>query len=180
MSVPGIVFHGFDGRDLCVDTATGRVAGEWIALPDAATNLDYPTPAELCRCCGLELLPSGSKWSVWFCDECKGRVVALNKAAGRCVVPIGRHSMMNQVFDRGRTRDQVTVEGFVVELRDMVGGIQRLSEWAAEVVRRNCESLGLSGNPSVRLSAYLEAVDRVAPPREAAFRTMIEWWRDDT
>ena len=35
---------------------------------------------------------------VWFCRECLYRVKDLNNGAGRCVVPIGRHSLMNGVF----------------------------------------------------------------------------------
>lgn len=56
---------------------------------------DYNTYAELCRCCGLVLLKSGNRYSVWFCEPCKEAVVALNRAAGRCLIPIGRHSIMN-------------------------------------------------------------------------------------
>jgi hypothetical protein len=41
---------------------------------------------------------SGSKWSLFFCEDCKMRVVAHNQGAGRCVIPIGRHSIMNGVF----------------------------------------------------------------------------------
>src|SRR3954453_18786742 len=49
---------------------------------------DFNTYAELCRCCGLELLASGSRWSVWFCKPCKDSVLRLNRSAGGCVIPI--------------------------------------------------------------------------------------------
>ena len=35
---------------------------------------DFNTYAELCRCCGLVLIRSGSRWSVWFCASCKEAV----------------------------------------------------------------------------------------------------------
>jgi hypothetical protein len=59
---------------------------------------DYNECAELCRCCAAECVSSGSKWSLFFCEDCKMRVVAHNQGAGRCVIPIGRHSIMNGVF----------------------------------------------------------------------------------
>lgn len=45
-------------------------------------NSDFNEHTCLCRCCVSEPLRSGSRWSVWFCDECKARVIALNKLVG--------------------------------------------------------------------------------------------------
>ena len=56
----------------------------------------------LCECCSMVVLPSGSRWSVSFCEECKQRVDELNESVGRCVIPIGRHSLMNGVGVAGR------------------------------------------------------------------------------
>jgi hypothetical protein len=34
----------------------------------------------LCECCSMVVLPSGSRWSVWFCKACKRRVDELNES----------------------------------------------------------------------------------------------------
>ncbi len=50
---------------------------------------DFNEVATLCDCCGAQLLESGSRWSIWFCRECKARIVALNMRYQRCLIPIG-------------------------------------------------------------------------------------------
>jgi hypothetical protein len=35
---------------------------------------DFNEHIHLCECCRLVPLRSGSRWSVWFCEECKARV----------------------------------------------------------------------------------------------------------
>lgn len=58
---------------------------------------DYNCAAELCHCCAWRTLWSGSKWGQFFCEPCKGPIRAYNQAAGLAVVPVGRHSIMNNV-----------------------------------------------------------------------------------
>lgn len=176
-----LAFEGCDGSALRVEPATGRVLGEWrpIRTGDGRSPLDaldFPTPAELCRCCGQELLPSGSRWSVWFCAECKERVVALNERARTCVVPIGRHSLMNGVFMTGRPPKSVEIEGFAVRLADLFDRTHQLDDWAPEAVRRNCVATGLDGRAEVPLAEYLDVVRRARLPRSDAFRAMLNWW----
>ena len=62
---------------------------------------DYNANLELCACCKLEALPSGSRFSVWFCKDCKERALDLNTRVGKCVIPIGRHSLMAGIGIRG-------------------------------------------------------------------------------
>ena len=58
---------------------------------------DYNCAAELCGCCASHVIRCGSRWSVFFCAECKGHVDAYNDASGWMEIPIGRHSIMNRV-----------------------------------------------------------------------------------
>ena len=50
-------------------------------------RFDFNEHLHLCECCRLDPLRSGSRWSVWFCDECKARVRDLNHRLGRYVDP---------------------------------------------------------------------------------------------
>lgn len=122
---------------------------------------DYNTYAELCRCCGLVLLASGSRYSVWFCQTCRPLVVALNRASGRCVVPIGRHSIMNGVRIRaGQLQSPVVVEGFVNNIRSLFASIGGLEGYARGVVARNLVDLGFEPGRNVYLGKYLWTVRR--------------------
>ena len=62
---------------------------------------DFNCKYETCNCCGLEVIPSGSRWSVLYCKDCKDKISALNEKVGKCVIPIGRHSLMNNVYLTG-------------------------------------------------------------------------------
>jgi hypothetical protein len=59
---------------------------------DLSNNIDF------CRSCLSAAAAGCSRWTSYYCDQCRPHVVVLNRLAGRCVVPIGPHSMMNGVF----------------------------------------------------------------------------------
>lgn len=129
---------------------------------------------ELCRCCGLEALPSGSRWSVWFCRPCKDQVRALNNRAGRCGVPIGRHSLMNQVVLDPFADVDVSVPTFTGHLTSMFERIKVTGSWAAAVVELNLEALGLPPDDDVDLDAYLAAVGTLTSIKTQRFSQMVD------
>jgi hypothetical protein len=59
---------------------------------ERAPGYDFPTATELCRCCGCQLVRSGSKYSFWFCDPCLELVRGFNDQVASYVIPVGRHS----------------------------------------------------------------------------------------
>ncbi len=172
-----IVIGDFDVSGLTIDPRTGKVGGQWKPLRDgAADHLDFQTVAELCWCCGIEMLKSGSKFSLIFCAECQKRVQDLNRRAGGLIIPVGRHSFMNQGpwLSGGETRDPAKVASFAKGMVGLFAGIARLSEWADESVRRNCASTGLSRSQPIPIALYLEAVATLS--RQVAFDGMCKWW----
>lgn len=133
---------------------------------------DHNTAFELCRCCGTEALTSGSRWSVWFCQECKDRVRALNQRSGRCVVPIGRHSLMNGVsFDPGADESSRAFADQLKTLFDAMGGTEG---WARAVVCLNLGAAGLPSDDDIGLDSYLDTVARLAPVKEQRFNEMVD------
>lgn len=135
---------------------------------------DFNTYAELCHCCGLVLLRSGSRWSVWFCEPCKRSVVALNRAAGRCLIPIGRHSLMNRVAARSeQLRTNVGAVAFADQLDTLFASIGGLRAWAATVTASNTIALGFGGDVDVLLADYLAAVRGSTLSSEAAFTSLV-------
>ncbi|HQF94095.1 MAG TPA: hypothetical protein PLS46_08045, partial [Microthrixaceae bacterium] len=83
---------------------------------------------------------------------------ALNQAAGRLVVPIGVHSLMNGVSMTADIDDDATIQRFAANLRTMNIGIAELQERGAAVVLQRCHDLGVVPVEGVvPIGSYLEA-----------------------
>jgi hypothetical protein len=137
-------------------------------------GFDYNTVAELCRCCGLEAVKSGSKWSVWFCRPCLERVSDLNHGAGRCVVPIGRHSVMNGVFYRpDGAINPVALSAFGDQLVTFFGAVDATGDWRRRTVRANLAAIGAVDAAAVPLARYLRQVREAGLSRETAFNALV-------
>ncbi len=147
-------------------------------------RFDYPQQFELCRCCGIEVLRSGTKWSVWFCRPCQLRVGELNDTIGRYMIPIGRHSLMGGVGISGadlKSDSEVELSALAERFADALGGIiaggDRLTEWRAVRVRSNVERLKLSSaTDQVDLRDYIVRAKRARLSKPAAFRGLVEFW----
>lgn len=123
---------------------------------------DFNEHLHLCRCCRSEALPSGSRWSVWFCGECKERVLALNRAVGRAVVPIGRHSLMSGAGLRGSdvagadAREATRlIAGFHAATVELFGGMERLRAFARRRTDELRAGLGYGAAAPVPLPEWL-------------------------
>ena len=117
---------------------------------------DISQAKELCRACGLVVLRSGSRWSVWLCDVCKPLAVALNRSMGRVMVPIGRHSLMHGLAYRPDGGQDV--DAFTDDLRGLVGAQDRLDAWAGEIVGDNLAVLGVARGADVALEDYQDLI----------------------
>ena len=135
---------GTDGRVWCDCQRDQRPSGE--AGIDAY---------ELCYCCVAVLLRSGTKWSRFFCEDCHSRAMALNQSVGRCVVPIGRHSMMNGVGYNRTVPSHPSLEAFASELHGFFAGVGGVSEWSRHWLVQTMDAYGLLGPHDVSLRVYL-------------------------
>ena len=158
-------------RQLC-DCEIAELVARGLEVPHYGHDLH--TTAELCRCCGVDLVLSGSRWAKWFCRECFGRVKDLNEQAGTCVVPIGPHSIMNGVFLKaGRARAPAAV----ASVWDQLGAFFResggIKAWSREVNRHNVHVLGLDTAELIPLQTYLVAARRSdALTKQTAFQRL--------
>jgi hypothetical protein len=134
-------------------------------------GFDFNTYIELCHCCAIEPLKSGSRWSPFFCDECKERVMNLNRQERRWVIPIGRHSMMHGEFlSGGEAAIDEHANEFVFRVRGLFATGEHLDQWRRIRVEKNLEALGWSTGQEVDLGWYLSTA-RIHPLRKAhAFR----------
>lgn len=139
-------------------------------LPAQPKVGDFNTALELCRACGLVLLQSGSRWSVWFCGPCATQANTLNERAGRCVVPIGRHSLMNGVTVRNASPEEI--ESFAGRLSTLFEATAAIQQWSRTVVRENLVAAGQPHDVDLDASSYLASV-RDAVSSDQRFVEMV-------
>jgi hypothetical protein len=165
-------------RCACAQAARGP---ESVVSEDGMSELwpghDYNQVAELCRCCGLDVLRSGSRWSGWFCEHCKDWVWDFNNRVGRCVIPIGRHSLMNGIGLPGvLATDDALVKRFADDVGTLFERMNWTDAWARRVVTRNLTACGLASHDDVPLGKYLERVRASLPhpQKPPAVRAMLD------
>ncbi|HUS21855.1 MAG TPA: hypothetical protein VMZ66_07585 [Aeromicrobium sp.] len=161
-----------------------RLRRDDLPLPERWDGFDINTFVELCHCCGVELLRSGSKWSVWFCVPCKRYVLALNRAVGHCVIPIGRHSLMAGIGISGSDiPDPIPadfIEPFWNATLGLFASIDRLSDYQPHLVQWTLDDLGLDPTDAeVDLGALVEAARTTHVDKRAAFERLIDYWNSE-
>lgn len=139
-------------------------------LPAQPRFGDLNTEIELCRACGLVPLRSGSRWAVWFCQPCVTLARSLNERAGRCVVPIGPHSLMNGVTARAGAPEDI--ESFAGHLPNLLDAMAAVGLWARVVVGENLVAAGQPQDVDMNLSTYLASVHSSATS-ELRFAEMV-------
>lgn len=115
-------------------------------------RLDYNQLYEICYCCGLRIIKSGTRWSQFNCYHCHSQIIGLNTAAGRCVIPIGRHSMMNGVFlDRSAITEHnaQAIESFVKAYRRTSSLTGSVGEYRKIILKKQIDRVGLPEDGSV-------------------------------
>ncbi len=134
---------------------------------------DYNCFAELCHCCAAEIVKSGTKWSPFFCDDCKTRVRAYNESIGFCAIPLGRHSIMNGVALRvAPATERRQVDTFVKGLFGLFERVGCLSSHRQARIRRILTSLPKRTGP-VPLPTYLACAKEVSSDGDAVFGALV-------
>ena len=135
-------------------------------------RFDFNERLHLCDCCHRVALRSGSKFSPFFCEQCKERAVALNDRLRFWLIPIGRHSFMAHGYERpskilaipGRLatakEGDPELESLIEEMASLFDRIRELQEWSPRHLRRWLEELGLVEDPTI--ARFFAALDEAA------------------
>lgn len=150
----------------CDCDATPRVSNRVSASTEVfgEGNCGY----EFCRVCALQLIDTRSKWAFIVCPECRPVVRLANEFAGRLLIPVGRHSIVNASGAAGRfpklpdsLREVLARPEILVEAaRTMSVGFDLLASWRPRVIEQNLQDSGLlaAGRPAaVALDEYFVA-----------------------
>jgi len=147
------------------------------AAPAESTwpSYDYNRFVELCRCCGTVPLRSGSRWSVWFCPECREQVDLLNLRLGRYAIPIGRHSIhAGRLLSIEKAAEPVALHAFLEGMNAASDAMGVLGKWAHEVIRLNLRAIREDDDSVVPINPYCLAARRYVDPSDR-FREMCAW-----
>jgi hypothetical protein len=153
-------------------------------------RFDFNEHVHLCECCLQEALPSGSKFSIWFCDPCRNLVTELNDELRKWLIPIGRHSFMVRTYDppgalmlSGRdlypsdgSVNGAAIDRFAKGLFGMSSSIDLLHEWSRATLLENLRDLAFPLSTDARLSEYLTAV-RARSAEDSRFSKDAEFGR---
>ncbi len=138
-------------------------------------GFDFTRQVDLCYCCGVVPLLSGSRWSVWFCDDCKHQVGLLNGRHGRCVLPIGRHSVHWGWLLGGDEFDDPVATHLFCEASKLAGeAIRFLSDWHHFAIGRNLYAIGADRTAPTPIQEYCREARVHVDPLDR-FREMCDY-----
>ena len=110
-----------------------------------------------CRSCLSALAPGCSRWTVYYFVDCRPPVVVLNRLAGRCVVPIGPHSMMNGVSHatNGRQVLDAQASAFADQLSTLFRNQASLHELTNDRIRTRLDDFDIKTH-ATRVRDYFD------------------------
>jgi len=123
--------------------------------PKWSEGMDFNKAYETCYCCGLEIIQTGSRWSTFFCRDCRKAIRKFNDSVGTCVIPLGRHNMMNGVRFKKSAPLLEAANLFSSELKSMGELMNRAHEHGALILRHQLKILKLPEDAS--LITFLKA-----------------------
>ncbi|MFH1330981.1 MAG: hypothetical protein ABIJ48_10075 [Actinomycetota bacterium] len=145
---------------------------------------DFNEYFDLCWCCLLEPISSGSKWSSFYCEGCRQRVRGYNESMGRVLLYLGCHSIMNGLGLRGRDAavpEAVAAFGSALGRfgTGLLGFYEGMSTWRPDRLRVVLRLIALppgTGPQELGLAEYLKAaeglVDHPRFGKRAAFSAL--------
>jgi hypothetical protein len=147
-----------------------RQACDCVTTPPMETwpGYDFNQAVTLCRCCGRKLLMSGLRWSEWFCDGCLPPIETINRVCSNCVIPTGRHSLLEHLA-WSNEGPYAEVPEFIRELGDWFDRVERLETHARNVVHDNLALLSEGTTETdVPLTEYLQRLPSTTASVQAA------------
>ena len=135
---------------------------EQVRWPDR----DFNEYVDLCWCCLLERIPSGSRWSPFYCPECLERAHGYNESMGGVLLYVGRHSLMNGVWVRegrpARPQELAALRRSVGEFAlGICGFFEAMDRWRPARLQEVLRALGLDATgegepPKLGFVEYLQ------------------------
>jgi tetratricopeptide (TPR) repeat protein/DNA-binding response OmpR family regulator len=139
-------------------------------LNESWPGFDFKKAVELCHCCGVQPILTGSKFSPWFCSDCEALVLGLNRKYRRYVIPFGRHSFHGGSSLGGQAlKDQAEIAYFAQRASELSDDMNKVQRFAKQILSENLQTLGYGRKDDVELNAYLAALAKKPVSKQSAF-----------
>jgi hypothetical protein len=135
---------------------------------------NFNTSVEFCHCCSKELINTGSKFSSFYCDDCKKLISEHNNQPGNIQIPMGRHSFMNGIKMGIPFSKKEEIE-FTLNLNIFFKSIDLVSEWQELCLFENLHDLGFRFTNDIALPYYDKLIQEPEKNKFSYFAKMLEY-----
>ncbi len=142
---------------------------------------DLQCNRSLCMSCASTVITSGSRWSSYYCDTCRPAVQLLRRTAGRNVIPLGSHSLMNGTSWQATDGEAMTLPqatAFHDQLQTLFANQDKLYELTARRAGEKAARLGFDGH-AVLADDYVDACVAAGYSAAAGFNELVAALGDD-
>ena len=141
--------------------------------PDKTAS-ELKTAIEFCQCCSMELINFGSKYSVFFCNDCLKLATLYNEFTGKNIIPLGKHSFMNGImlispYTRAEAKE------FKIEIKAFFERISLIMDWQKYALFENLYDLGFDLKTDVPISDYDRLIIKLKKDKQNKFNNMVEY-----
>ena len=122
------------------------------------SRYDIAALIDICSLCARGTMKSGSRYTWLVCDQCRSvntRIGQVFDGSGKGALPVGRHSIMNQISLGGGNIDDEAIKEFSSWLFGLTKVWSRLFDWRLEEARRLVTDAGFQ-EPAVPLPMWLD------------------------
>ena len=126
------------------------------------TSSESALSCTICATCALEIVPGHSRWATFHCARCMPYVRGINDTVGYLLIPIGRHSIVNQVnpFSPASSLTAEQMTAWLDQLQAMSRSTEKLFEHRDTTVRDRVEMFQFGDLEVVDFDRYLAQCTR--------------------
>jgi hypothetical protein len=145
-------------RSVDVDASIRPDRCQCIERHDDRFDAEDLIACSICASCALTIVRGHTRWHLLHCEECRGQVHQLNQNAGRLVVPIGIHTIVNGLaLPAADANSDSKLEVFAAEMTSLFDRISALQRHVDRLVTDRLTSAGLDRFDTVTYDTYLNA-----------------------
>ncbi len=135
---------------------------------------DFNTSVEFCHCCSKELINTGSKFSSFYCDDCREMVSKYNKQKDKMSIPLGRHSFMNNIKLTFPYSDEEAGQ-FNRSLEFFFRKADLVSDWQKLCLFNNLHEMGFRFRNDISIPLYDKMLPDIKISKADSFNMMVNF-----
>ena len=137
---------------------------------------DFNTSVEFCHCCSKALINTGSRFSSFYCDDCRNLVAEHNQSE-TILIPMGRHSFMNGI-KLGIPYLEKEETQFKSNLSTFFKYVDLVEEWQKLCLFENLHDLGFYFRNDIALAYFDKLIQKPEVGKRDYFLRMVEFIKE--